>query len=150
MVLTLLTLPPSVLLPHLPFCLQQVKLTRTLEIKVANKMFREYVQRNCTRGQAFFKCEANFVNALICMLQEVYLMPGEEFIRQGDVARQLYFVADGVVKLMEGQEVQREIRGEIADMPCLVGEVSFFLGIQQAQTARASSDSELRLLVLGQ
>jgi hypothetical protein len=127
-----------------------VQLTRTLEVKVANFMFREFVQRNCGRGQCFFKCEPNFINALICMLKEIYLMPGEEFVRVGDVARELYFVADGVVKLMEGAEVQREIRGEIADMANVIGEVSFFLGIQQAQTARASSDSEVRLLVLGQ
>jgi len=32
--------------------------------------------------------------------------------------------------------VKREIRGDVADMASVVGEVSFFLGIPQSQTAR--------------
>ena len=74
----------------------QVQLSRTLQTKVANKKFRQYVDRNCERGQCFYRCEINFFSALVCMLKELYLMPAEEFIRHGDVARELYFVADGV------------------------------------------------------
>jgi len=84
----------------------------------------------------------------VCLLKELYLMPGEEFVRCGDVARELYFVADGFVHLLEGLEVKREIRGDVADMASIVGEVSFFLGIPQSQTARTSVDADVRLLVL--
>ena len=126
----------------------QVQLTRTLQIKVANKKFRHYVDRNMDRGLCFHRCEANFISALVCLLKELYLMPAEEFIRCGDVSRELYFVADGVVQLIDGQEVKRKIRGDVADMASVVGEVSFFLGIPQAQAARTSADTDVRLLIL--
>ena len=113
-------------------------------------MFRAYVQRNCDRGLCFFRCEPSFINTMVCMLKEIYLMPSEIFIRQGDVARELYFVADGVVQLMEGSEVKSEIRGDVAEMACLVGEVSFFLGVPQAQNANTSSAADVRMLVLAQ
>ena len=67
-------------------------------------------------------------------------MPGEEFIRKGDVVRELGFVADGVVQLFEGSEVKKEIRGDIAEQPSIVGDVSFFLGIPQVRiSARAGA-----------
>jgi len=54
------------------------------------------------RTQCFFRCESNFISWLVCVLKEQYLMPGEEFVRCGDIARELYFVADGLVQLLEG------------------------------------------------
>lgn len=66
-------------------------------------------------------------------------MPGEEFIRKGDVVRELGFVADGVVQFFEGSEIKKEIRGDIAEQPSIVGDVSFFLGISQVRiSARVS------------
>jgi hypothetical protein len=82
----------------------------------------------------------NFLSEMVCRLSELYLMPGEEFIRKGDVVRELGFVADGVVQLFEGSEVKKEIRGDIAEQPSIVGDVSFFLGIPQVRiSARAGA-----------
>lgn len=65
---------------------------------------------------------------------QTYLMPGEEFIRQGDIGRELGFVAAGVVDLMTedaGGLVSRSVHGNNLDMPTIVGEISFFLSTTQ-------------------
>ena len=130
-----------------------IKMPRALSEKVANKRFRRFVDSNCLRHFCFHGCETNFLSAMTCMLSELYLMPGEEFMRKGDVARELCFVADGVVQMMgvdDKKEVKKEIRSDIADQSTIVGEISFFFGIPHMQTGRASSDAEVKLLVLSQ
>jgi hypothetical protein len=61
-------------------------------------------------------------------------MPGEEFIRQGDIGRELGFVAGGVLDLLTedaGSSVHRSVHGDNLDMPTVVGEISFFLSTTQ-------------------
>ena len=126
----------------------QLKMPQSLAMKVANKRFRQYVDHNCLRNFCFHGCDMNFLSAMTCLLAEVYLMPGEEFIRKGDVSRELCIVADGLVQMMDGDDVKREIRSDVVETMSTVGEVSFFLGVPHMQSGRASFDSEVRLLVL--
>lgn len=65
------------------------------------------------------------------------------------MCHELYFVQDGVVNLLDGRNnVVREIRGDVQEMSCMVGELSFFLGIAQVQAIQASPDGDAKLLVL--
>lgn len=64
-------------------------------------------------------------------------MPGEEFVTYGDVGRELGFVASGVLDVIHkdalaGEIVLRSIYGDTMDMPTVIGELAFFLNMQQA------------------
>ena len=65
---------------------------------------------------------------MLTLLKEAYLMPGETLLRPGDICRELYFVQEGIVQICDVKTVQKEIRGDVADMSCTVAELSFFAG----------------------
>lgn len=65
-------------------------------------------------------------------------MPGEEFIADGDIGRELGFVASGVLDIIykdniQGEAVLRSVYGHDGggDMPTMVGEIAFFLNTHQ-------------------
>ncbi len=62
-------------------------------------------------------------------------MPGEEFIKAGDIGRELGFVSMGILDVImqdhHGESVLRSINGDILELPTVVGEVSFFLNTPQ-------------------
>lgn len=70
---------------------------------------------------------------------QTYLMPGEEFIRQGDIGRELGFVAGGVLDIIQGDTgaVVRSVYGDNLDIPSVVGEIAFFLSSAQPFKVRA-------------
>jgi len=129
-----------------------LKLPRSLEVKVANARFRPTLQKCCNKGLGrergpFFCCSPQFLNAMVTKLRPVFLMPGDQFIRSSDMVLELCFVSSGYAEVMEGETVKRIIRSDI-DAPSIVGEISFFLGVQQQHSVRAPLSSDIELLVL--
>ena len=68
-------------------------------------------------------------------------------MRSSDMVLELCFVSTGWAEVMEGENVKRSIRSDV-DTPSIVGELSFFLGVQQQHSVRAPESSDLELLVL--
>jgi len=129
-----------------------LKLPRSLEVKVANARFRPTLQKCCNKGLGrergpFFCCSPQFLNAMVTKLRPVFLMPGDQFIRSSDMVLELCFVSSGYAEVMEGETVKRIIRSDV-DAPSIVGEISFFLGVQQQHSVRAPLSSDIELLVL--
>lgn len=110
-----------------------VSLPRSLAVKVANAQYREVVDKSCVRGGAFFGCNNFFLDALMVKLHEKYLMPGEEFIRKGDMARELSFVLGGklqvgmLIAFLSGLFFQRLSSGFV---PCRFGDSHRHSGLQ--------------------
>ena len=65
-------------------------LPESLRMKVASNQYSHIIERN---AQLFKGCNLQFLNQLMMKLRESYLMPGETLIREGDMARELGFVA---------------------------------------------------------
>ena len=95
----------------------------------------------------FFGCSPQFLNAMVTKLRPVFLMPGEHFMRSSDMVLELCFVSSGFAEVMDGETIKRIIRSDV-DTPSIVGEVSFFLGVQQQHSVRAPESSDIELLVL--
>lgn len=76
----------------------QVTLTKSLQIKVAACQYGHVIEKCSFRGGLFSGCNQQFVNSVIVKLHENYLMPREEFITKGDMARELSFVLEGFVQ----------------------------------------------------
>ena len=68
-------------------------------------------------------------------------MPGEEFIKAGDIGRELGFVSMGTLDVFvqdqRGESVLRSIHGETLELPTVVGEISFFLSTVQPHKVSA-------------
>jgi len=129
-----------------------LKLPRSLEVKVANARFSPTLFKCCNRGLGkergpFFGCSPQFLNAMVTKLRPVFLMPGDQFMRSSDMVLELCFVSSGYAEVMDGESVKRIIRSDV-DTPSIVGEVSFFLGVQQQHSVRAPESSDIELLVL--
>ncbi len=129
-----------------------LKLPRSLEVKVANARFRPTLEKCCHKGQGrergpFWGCSAQFLNAMVTKLRPVFLMPGDQFQRAMDMVLELCFVSSGYVEVMDGDTVKRVIRSDV-ESPSIVGEVSFFLGVQQQHSVRAPESSDIELLLL--
>uniref|UniRef100_A0A7S4H8T1 Cyclic nucleotide-binding domain-containing protein n=1 Tax=Guillardia theta TaxID=55529 RepID=A0A7S4H8T1_GUITH len=124
-----------------------LKLPRSLEVKVANSRFRPTVEKCCKPGGIFYHCNAQFLNNLVTHLRPVFLMPGDQFIRASEMVLELSFVIDGHAEVVDEDEVKRIIRSDIDD-PSVIGDVSFFLGVQQQYSVRAPLDTDIELLVL--
>ena len=129
-----------------------LKLPRSLEVKVANARFSPTLQKCCNKGLGrergpFFGCSPQFLNAMVTKLRPVFLMPGDQFIRSADMVLELCFVSSGYAEVMDGDTVKRIIRSDV-DSPSIVGEVSFYLGVQQQHSVRAPTSSDIELLML--
>ena len=66
----------------------------------------------------------------------MYLAPGEDFIAEGDIGRELGFVAKGILDViyqdkLQGDSVLRSIYADTGDIPTIVGEIAFFLNMHQ-------------------
>ncbi|KAK3235909.1 hypothetical protein CYMTET_53920 [Cymbomonas tetramitiformis] len=131
---------------------KNVVLPKSLAIKVAYCQYHSVIEKCSMRGGGiFYECNEQFLNMVILCLREVYLMPGEEVAKQGDMSRDLSFVIYGSVQVMEPGDshlVVREIRSDIPEVPPVVSEVAFFMGIMQPSTIRARLDGDVKLLTL--
>ncbi len=59
-------------------------------MKVASHQYSYIIERN---SHLFRGCNPQFLNSLMLKLREHYLMPGEVMVREGDMAREVGFVA---------------------------------------------------------
>ena len=60
---------------------------------------------------------------------------------------ELWFVSSGYAEVMDGETVKGIIRSDV-DAPSIVGEISFFLGVQQQYSVRAPTSSDIEMLML--
>ena len=60
---------------------------------------------------------------------------------------ELYFVTAGHAEIMDGDTVKRIVRSDV-EQPSIVGEVSFFLGVQQQYAVRAPTSTDIELLMM--
>ncbi|KAK9850461.1 hypothetical protein WJX84_001935, partial [Apatococcus fuscideae] len=65
-------------------------LPESLRVKVASHQYSYIIERN---NHLFRGCNPQFLNSLMLKLREHYLMPGEVMVREGDMAREVGFVA---------------------------------------------------------
>ncbi|KAJ1468748.1 hypothetical protein T484DRAFT_1854397 [Baffinella frigidus] len=74
-------------------------------------------------------------------------MPGEHFLRSGEMALELFFVLAGAAEVIEVVSgvpvVKKSIRGDLPDTPSVVGEISFFLGVPLQNDVRAGLDQAM-------
>lgn len=91
-------------------------------------------------------------NTVTALHVQMFLMPGEDFMRQGDIGREVGFVAAGVLDVISVESnvefVVRSIHGSNLDMPTIVGEISFFLGMVQPFKVQCRSSGDAKVLVL--
>lgn len=119
-------------------------LTGSLRTKVASFQFRDVVQRN---NHLFQGCNAQFLNQLMVCLREVYLMPGELFVQQRDMSREVMFITYGALELSKDHIVVKTIRAE-SESPSVAGDVAFFMGVPQPYTIACASKGDATCLIL--
>ncbi|KAK3264010.1 hypothetical protein CYMTET_27222 [Cymbomonas tetramitiformis] len=134
---------------------KSIELPRSIEIKVAKCQYGEVLQKCSQRnGGIFYSCIDQFLSVLIICLRPVYLMPGEEVVQEGQMARELMFVFRGSVQVFErdpvngNETVVSTVRSDRRDVPSVIGEMAFFMGLVQPNTMRAHPSSDATLLVL--
>ncbi|KAK3239416.1 hypothetical protein CYMTET_50659 [Cymbomonas tetramitiformis] len=124
-----------------------ISLPHSLAVKVANHKFMDSLNKNTVKGELFSGCTPQFLNAIVVKLREVYLMPGEELMRKGDISRELSFVTSGQMEVKHLNMLVKMVRPDVAGDPGVVGELSFFLGLLQPYTVRVPDFlSSLRFL----
>jgi hypothetical protein len=129
-----------------------VKLPPALDVKVANARFRPVLEKCCKQGHGrergpFWGCSPQFLNYMVTKLRLVFLMPGDKFQRAADMVLELCFVSSGYVEVLDGDTVKHIIRSDV-ESPSIVGEVSFFLGVQQQYSVRAPESQDIEMLML--
>eukprot|EP00873_Tetraselmis_striata_P016653 jgi/Tetstr1/436917/TSEL_025690.t1 len=127
-----------------------IDIPRALALKVASAQFSHVVESSMAQGAPLRGCSDMFISTLTFNLQVTYLMPGEEFIRQGDIGRELGFVAAGVLDIIQGDTgaVVRSVYGDNLDIPSVVGEIAFFLSSAQPFKVVCRSTADAKVLVL--
>ena len=125
-----------------------IQLPKSLQIKVASSKFRSVIDRCTSRGQALSGCNTQFLNALLTRLRVVFFMPGEEIFKKGDMARELCFVYRGSCSIMSDDKVKRVVHHDAPDSSTIIGEIPYFFGVLYGLHYRATTDSEVQLLVL--
>lgn len=125
-----------------------IKLPKSLQIKVANSKFRSVMERCTARGQVFSGCNQQFLNALLTRLSIVFLMPSEEIFKKGDMARELCFVYRGACSILSEDKVKRVVHHDAPDSSTIIGEIPFFFGVLHGLNCRANADGDVQLLIL--
>lgn len=76
-------------------------------MQVASFQYSEVLLRN----RALFRnCNGQFLNMMTVRLREVYLMPGEVHLRQGDMSRDMGFVTHGSLECSKDNVLLRTVR----------------------------------------
>ena len=124
-------------------------LSRSLRIEVANANHRDLINRCSKIGRPLHRCSQGFLNDLVVKLYTVHVMPGDHIVHKDEIPRELYFVAQGAVQVVdEHDQVVSVIRSDVPDTAPLIGEVPFFLGINYMKAIKASLDGDVQLQVL--
>lgn len=127
----------------------RVSLPKSLKIKVANANYRELVDRCSISGRFLYGCKEQLFNSLLVKLHMIHVMPGDHVVHKDEIPRELYFVQNGSVQVVDEHErVLSVVRSDVPDLPPIVGEVPFFLGINHLHAVKARLDGDLQLMVL--
>lgn len=95
-------------------------------IRIAEVECRPTVMRN---SDLFGGCNDQFLSRFMLHLTEVFLMPGELVLQNGGMARELSFVKKGLCTVKDTKDVLIELISGEGTSPCVIGAVSFFLGM---------------------
>ncbi|KAK3285457.1 hypothetical protein CYMTET_6939 [Cymbomonas tetramitiformis] len=118
-------------------------LPHSLQMKVCLYQYGEAINRN---RFIFRDCNEQFLALLTLNMNEVYLMPSEVHVRQGDMSRSISFVTQGSLQCSKDGNVLRTVRAD-SDDATIVGEVAFFMGIPEPYTYAARESSDCTVLV---
>jgi hypothetical protein len=102
------------------------KLSQSLRNRVAELEALPVLHRN---RHLFGNCDKQFLSALMLVLTEVYLMPGEQVLKCGDMARELSFAKKGTLVVTDRKDLLVELISGEGTSECVVGAVSFFMGM---------------------
>ena len=109
------TLLPGSLARSGPGSLARPGAGRSLAIKVSNCKYRGVIDKCTVRGEVFYGCSPQFLNALLMKLKLVFYMPNEEIFKKDDLSRQLALVLKGACHLMEDDKVKRIVRDDVSE-----------------------------------
>lgn len=70
---------------------------------------------------------------MVQKLKNVYLMPGEIQIRQGDIPQEVCFVKDGGMEVWMNNVLTKTVMAD-ANGPNILSDVAFFMGVRQLYT----------------
>eukprot|EP00736_Rhodelphis_marinus_P008001 Rmarinus@m.3149 len=120
------------------------KVPQALQMKIASHLYSSVINKVVMLESQ----NQTFKEALMSKLHAMYLMPTETLAQIGDMSRELYFVANGVIDVVdEDGQIVESISSDRERDP-IVGTLSFFVGIPQQHMFRASSISDVTVLVL--
>ncbi len=87
---------------------------RSLALKVSSCKYRGVLDKCAARGEAFYGCSAQFLNAMLMKFLLVFYMPNEEVYKKDDLSRQLSLVLHGACNLMEDDKVKRVVQHDVS------------------------------------
>jgi ankyrin repeat protein len=123
------------------------QLPLTLKVKVASAQYYRHVQSAWVlRG-----CNGQFLNQVVIALKQRFVMPLEVLYNKGDGSRELFWCTSGQLAVRKGDVHVATIVPRLFDGQLIgevVGELAFFLNMQQAYTVFATADGDVTLLVL--
>jgi len=107
----------------------------------------EQYMRQMTASWVFWSCNPQFLSAVTVHLRERHMMPSETLFKMGDGWSELMWCIGGTLFVTKGDSLLSTIRSDVGPGQ-VVGEVSFFIGVQQPYSVVASSKGEVTLIVL--
>lgn len=94
-----------------------VRLPKSLEMKVAYANYNSTVEKCLGNGKPFSKCSPQFITTLMTKLTVIHVNVGEEVVKKGEIARELLFVQDGFLQVVdEENRVKKVIRNDVPGM----------------------------------
>ncbi|KAK3276144.1 hypothetical protein CYMTET_15766 [Cymbomonas tetramitiformis] len=129
--------------------LSMESLPRTLMIELAQHRYRHVLDQNTSPGCALHGCNELFLQELVTHLKDMFLMPGERYIRAGDVPTEVAFLNSGLLQIKdEAGVILRTIRADVKNMSTTVGDTSVFVNIEQQLDVFADESSAVHLLTI--
>jgi CRP-like cAMP-binding protein len=119
------------------------QLPLSLRLRVASAQYKRVVEVTWIFG----RCNSQFLDQLVMVLRERYVMPLEMLFDRGDGSRELLWCVSGTLHVRKGEQHIATVRSDLGSSP-IVGEIAFILGIVQPYTVSATDASEVTLLVL--
>ncbi|KAK3237536.1 hypothetical protein CYMTET_52397 [Cymbomonas tetramitiformis] len=141
-------------------------LPKALKLAVAESLYGPIVDRCSSGPLALFRnCKREFIREILLLLREEHLRPGEAFVVQDEMAFELSFLSQGTVDFIEttggdtaggpgrsgssgDDNYFKKLSSESPDIPTIIGELSFFVGIPQVCTVRVTPEGAASRLVL--
>jgi hypothetical protein len=100
-------------------------LPASLQARIAVQNCASTLQRN---SHLLADCDAQFLARFTMKLQEVFLMPGESVLKQGDIAREMSFVVKGTLVVLDEKDTLVQLVSGEGTASSVIGSVSFLMG----------------------